>query len=166
MLPMNVQDVKDIPFSVTIKGAEVLLDDQTNQIGLEVSFEAEAPPLPPERPSGGPPLPPGGLPSAPPHQPAATPIDGTIAVVGELVFEAQSGAFYFKKPRILKIESEALPADAKPPISRAVEKLLEKHFEDNAVYTLNDDDLAGKTAGAILKSINVRGNSLHITLGF
>ncbi len=162
MVPVDLQEQTDLSFPASLSKAEVVLDEANNQLGLRVSFSARPPAPPVPKPPGAPPFRPPGAP-APPTE--ADAIEGILSVTGELIYDGDNGAFYIKDPNVQEVEVGTLPRDASTPLSAAAEKLIGKYLSENPIYTLDDDNLIAKAAKALLKSVEVKDDAIHITLG-
>lgn len=165
MVPVDAQKKGDLPFPASLQTAEVLLDESTNQMGLRISFSTQ-PPVPPNpKPPGAPPFAPPGAPTPPTSPNPEEPIEGILSLTGEVSFNGEEGSFYFRNPTVREFEAGDLPTDAAKPLKQAVEKLVGKYLDEHPVYTLEDGKLTTKAAKALLKSVAVKDNALHVTIG-
>lgn len=138
---------------------------------------AEAPPVlpfadPAPPASGGPQLLPPGSPRAgtpareeptangPPRE-----FDGILVVFGDLAYEPDSGAFFYRNPSIDVESLEPAPEEIRAAVKQIAETMLSKYLDENAVYTLSDEQAAGKAARRLVKSMRVEDGTLKVELG-
>ncbi|MEP4079061.1 DUF1439 domain-containing protein [Haloferula sp.] len=160
MVPVDLQEKADLPFQATLTKAEVILEQGSDQIGIQLSYTAQ----PPAPPFPKPPAPPfGGPPSAPKPVDPEEPITGMISVTGELSYK--NGSFYFKNPTVQNLEAAGMKKDHGGPLSTAAQKIVSQHLEENAIYSLDDETTKSKMAKAVIKSVEVNNGSLLVTLG-
>ncbi|WP_028293342.1 DUF1439 domain-containing protein [Oceanobacter kriegii] len=90
--------------------------------------------------------------------------DVKVKIAGELVYNADRGTFYLKKPKILSMDSSHISVGNQAQVKSVIEPLASKYLERKPVYTLDDEDLKQKLAKAVLKSVTVQDNKLVLEL--
>ena len=170
--PMSTADMEsvDLPVVVVISDGVVLMEEGSDQLGLEAKVRVDAPdvdvpqPKTPPRPPG--PGPPGlSPPTDPPAQSPPKTINGTIAIFGEISYNANEGAFYFTNPQIKEMNFEQLPPQFETPAQKGAELLLGKYLSNNSVYTLSDEETGTRAAKSVLKSVTVKDGKLQVEIG-
>ncbi|WP_221800001.1 DUF1439 domain-containing protein [Oceanobacter mangrovi] len=88
-----------------------------------------------------------------------------VKIAGHLMYNPDQGAFFFKKPKIISIDSSAIDSGNTAQVKSVIEPLASKYLERKPVYVLDDEDLKQQLAKATLKSVSVHDNKLVLELG-
>lgn len=89
---------------------------------------------------------------------------GRAKIVGSLSFEPESGEFFFKNTKLLKLEIDKVSEKYNQQIKAVVQAVGAKILEKTPVYRLKDDDLKHKLAKSVLQSIFVKDKKLLLKL--
>jgi len=87
-----------------------------------------------------------------------------VKIAGELVYDPDQGAFFFKKPKILSLDTSQILSGNEAQVKSVIEPLASKYLERKPVYLLQDDDLKQQLAKAVLQSVTVEDNKLVLEL--
>ena len=90
--------------------------------------------------------------------------NGRARIEGSIEYRPEQGAFYLRDAEIVSLDIEKVPKDYNAVIKRVTQKALVKLLARNPVYKFKDDDLKHKLAKSVLKSVQVKGKHLAITL--
>lgn len=89
---------------------------------------------------------------------------GRGRVTGSLSYEPTQGAFYFKQPKISELEIDNLQQQFAPKVKELTQQVISKTMENYPIYTLDDNDTQQKLAKSMLQSLQVKNQTLFITL--
>ena len=92
-------------------------------------------------------------------------IGGTLKASGALRYEGSKAAFFIDDPQILKLALEGIPDKYKSKVESAVKKALVEFVTRAPVYKLKKYKAKELAASLILQDVEVRGESLIVTLG-
>ncbi len=87
-------------------------------------------------------------------------MEGTVAVEGELRYQAEEATFYVDRPRVLELEMPGIPVEQVPEILTTINDLLATMLPKVPVYRLEEG-----TTRMLLRSIKVENGALVTELG-
>lgn len=90
---------------------------------------------------------------------------GSLKIIGALEYHADEGAFYFKDPQIVSLESQNISAKMLPKVTELAQLAVQEFMSSEPVYRLRDDDLKQQFAKSMLQSVTVEKGKLIIELG-
>lgn len=131
------------PFSrLTYSKPAVVLNSQTNRIGLEVTVRAE--------------------------MPGMLPIEGRGEINGKLEYRNETNQFYLHDPKLNNIRFANTDYQLTNTVQQIVSNISQQALPVIFVYELKDEDLREKMAKSVLKSVTVRNGKLllDVTLPF
>lgn len=140
-LQQYVQDYfpfsQQTPFSrVIYSNPNVVLDEQSNRIGIEVTVRAE--------------------------MPGMMPLAGRGQIDGRLEYRRETHQFYLHEPQISKVRF----ANAEHQLTGTVQQMINSVSQQSLplifVYELKDSDLREKMARSVLKNVRVRQGTLIV----
>ncbi len=127
------------PFSkVRYSSPEVVLDEKTNRIGLEVTVHAEIPGM--------------------------MVIAGRGQFDGKLEYRQQSHQFYLHDPKLNNVRFANSHYELANNLQQLVNSISQQTLPMIFVYELKDHDLRQKMARSILKSATVQQGKLHLEM--
>lgn len=89
---------------------------------------------------------------------------GRAKIVGSLSFEPETGEFFFKNTKLLKLEVDKVSEKNNQQIRTLVQAVGGKLLEKKPIYRLKDDDLKHKLAKSMLQSIAIKDKKLLLKL--
>lgn len=89
---------------------------------------------------------------------------GSVKVIGTIEYRPETGAFFFKNPKIEKLQIQKLPDKYAVTIRTFAQPVIKKVLAKYPVYTLKDDNLKQKLAKALLQSVSVKDKNLLLEL--
>ncbi len=89
---------------------------------------------------------------------------GKAYITGTLSYDPEKGAFFYKKPKIDRLEIDKVPEKYIPKVKKIAEKLARKILKKKPVYKLKDDTLKQKLAKSLLQSVSVKDKVLLLEL--
>ena len=127
-------------FFVTVKVSDPVIDliKDTDEIGILANIDASAP---------------GGIGGR-----------GKVMIKGTLDYNSSKGEFYFKNPKIVRLDIENVPAEFMPNIQGLAQTALSNALSRYPVYKFKDNDVKHSLAKSVLKSLKVDNEQLVITL--
>ncbi len=168
---------EEVPATVTLQNAKVLLSDGTDRMGIQldllVELEAVTADEVAERIEDNlpraprPPLPGGPPPLVDVRKPQTLPpetIRGEVVTRIGVRYDETNASFYGQDASAQRIHFEKLPSEIEPLIERVCEEALNQYFAENAIYVLGDD-ATSKLAKASLKAVAIKDGQLTVTLG-
>jgi Protein of unknown function (DUF1439) len=135
MMPM---EKKKYFVTVRMFDPEVDLSKESNEIGVFTNIEV---------------ITPGGFRST-----------GRANIKGTLSYDSEKGAFYFHNPTIVSLEVDKLPEKFSPKVKKITQLAVTKAMSVYPIYKFKDNKIKHKLAKAVLESIAVKNESLHVTL--
>ncbi len=90
---------------------------------------------------------------------------GSIKVQGTLKYNAKEGAFYFNNPEIIELNIKEIPAQFHEQVKKMAQGALARSLSRYPVYKLKDDNMKQQLAKTMLKSMEVKDQTLVVTLG-
>ena len=85
---------------------------------------------------------------------------GSAAIQGQIHYEPEKGAFYFKNAKIQTLAIDNLDPEYLPLVQQALEKTLSKTLSRRPIYVLDDKDVKQKLAKSQLDSVEVKDKVL------
>jgi hypothetical protein len=89
---------------------------------------------------------------------------GRGRITGSLSYEPTQGAFYFHQPKISELEIDKLQSQFAPQVRQFSQQLISKTMAMYPIYKLDDDDMQQKLAKSVLQAVEVKNQSLILTL--
>lgn len=127
------------PFSrVTYSNPSVVLDENSNRIGLEVTVRAE--------------------------MPGMMPVSGRGQIDGDLEYRRDTHQFYLHEPRISKVRFAESDYQLTGTLQQMINSLSQQGLPLILVYELKDEDLRQKMARGVLKGVTVNQGKLFLEL--
>ncbi len=125
------------PFSkVTYSKPIVVLDENTNRIGLEVTVKAEIPGM--------------------------MPITGRGQIDGDLEYRKETHQFYLHDPKITNVRFANTDYQLTGTIQQMISSISQQGMPLIFVYELRDEDLRQKMAKSVLKSVDVKRGKVYV----
>ncbi|MEY8204275.1 MAG: DUF1439 domain-containing protein [Bermanella sp.] len=90
---------------------------------------------------------------------------GSLKIMGTLKYNAQQGAFYFHEPKLIELNIKDVPPKFHEQIKKLAQAALAKSLSRYPVYKLKDDNMKQQLAKSMLKSMEVKDQTLVVTLG-
>lgn len=123
------------PFSkLTYSKPAVVLNSQTNRIGLEVTVRAE--------------------------MPGMIPVEGRGQIDGKLEYRNETNQFYLHDPKLNNIRFANTDYQLANTVQQIVSNISQQALPVIFVYELKDEDLREKMAKSVLKSVTVHNGKL------
>ncbi len=91
--------------------------------------------------------------------------NGNINIQGTLKYNAKQGAFYFHNPQIIELNIKEVPPQFHDQIKKLAQGAVAKSLSRHPVYKLKDDNMKHQFAKTMLKSMEVKNQTLIVTLG-
>lgn len=89
---------------------------------------------------------------------------GDVKISGTLSYDPDKGEFFFHNPSIPSLAIKNVPEKFIPEIKKITEVIASKILSKHPIYKLRDDNLKHKLAKAVLRSVTVKNEQLHIVL--
>ena len=80
-------------------------------------------------------------------------------------YEASDQSLRLVDPAVEEIETSKIPEKYRDQVHLLATLLAQRYLNDQAVYTLKDEDLKGQAARLLLKEVEVKDGLLHVRLG-
>ena len=93
------------------------------------------------------------------------PLGGTLDVSGGVSYDAEQGAFFLTAPVIEKLQVQGIPAQYTNKASQVLAKALGDYYRTHPLYTLSPTRAKQAAARLVLKDVEVRDQTLIVTLG-
>jgi hypothetical protein len=90
---------------------------------------------------------------------------GSLKIQGTLKYNAKEGAFYFNNPEIIELDINEVPPQFHDKVKKLTQAALAKSLSRYPVYKLKDNDMKQQLAKTMLKSMEVKDQTLVVTLG-
>lgn len=131
-------EIKKYFVTVKISDPKIDLIKETNEIGLFANIEANTL---------------GGIQGK-----------GKVMIKGTLQYDVHQGAFYFNNPTIINLAIDNVPESMIPKVQNIAQVTLANVMAVYPVYQFKDDNLKHNLAKAVLKSLEVKNETLLLTL--
>lgn len=90
---------------------------------------------------------------------------GELDIVSGIRYDNGDASFYLVDPQIRRLSVAHLSEHLQPKVKEITQLLLTSVFEKQPVYQLKDDDIKHQLAKSILQTVEIKNQSLQITLG-
>jgi hypothetical protein len=97
--------------------------------------------------------------------PAGIKGSGSAKLQGSISYEAKSGEFFLKNPKIVEFQVNTLPQKYQQQAKLVVQAATENVLAKRSIYQFKDENLKQKLAKSILKSVTVKDQTMWIELG-
>ncbi|MCB1608507.1 MAG: DUF1439 domain-containing protein [Xanthomonadales bacterium] len=93
------------------------------------------------------------------------PLGGTLDVSGSIRYDAELAAFFLSDPEIERLQVQGVPQQYSAKVTQVLTRALAEYYQSHPVYTLSRTNAKQAAARLVLKDVQVRGQSLFVTLG-
>ncbi|MCU4676999.1 DUF1439 domain-containing protein [Catenovulum sp. 2E275] len=90
---------------------------------------------------------------------------GTTRIIGNLTYDPESAAFFFKNPKVEKLTIKNLPDAYLPDVKDITQMAVANILATYPVYKLDETKQDEKLAMSFLQSVQVKNKKLIVTLG-
>ncbi len=90
---------------------------------------------------------------------------GMLKVQGTLKYNAKEGAFYLNNPKIIELNINEIPPQFHEQVKKLAQAALAKSLTRHPVYKLKDNNMKQQLAKTMLQSMEVKDQTLVVTLG-
>lgn len=91
---------------------------------------------------------------------------GTAELSGSLDYRPETGSFYVSDARIESLHINGLSQSMQKQVKQFAQVIIEQALSQYPVYTFQDHDTQQKLAKSSIKSMEIRDETLIVTLGF
>lgn len=91
--------------------------------------------------------------------------DGTVDASGSVAYVPEEGAFYVKDPAVENLTLPGVPDRYQTQVDAAAARAIEDFYATHPVYRLEGRTSKEKAARMLLKTVDVDGDTLVVTLG-
>ena len=159
VFPVSLSDEnEETRVEATLSDPNLLLDGESDRIGLEATVVARPLPLDRKR------LVNGAIRQRILDRQGGE-INGRVGLTGELRFDPDQSTFYLSSPKIEKLEINREEGLLRDRLIRIVERGLGRALADRPVYTIDDSATVNRAAKQVIKSVNIRDGKVNIEIG-